>query len=1269
MKQRILPLAALLLMITLLALPASSASRPTTGQSGAFEGAPGPVVPAQAQSALVSAPLTFIENVSQFDDRTRFQAHGGLETIWPAGPAFLGRSRVASGNDTLADEPGSAAITGHTRPFHSSATPSSAASGGITTRVSVASDGTQGNDISAYHSISADGRYVAFWSEASNLVPGDTNGWPDIFVHDRQTGQTSRVSVASDGTQGNGWSGYYPSISADGRYVTFYSHASNLVPGDTSNVPDVFVHNRQTGQTTRVSVASDGTQGNDGSWFPSISADGRYVAFLSRASNLVPGDINRWWYDVFVHDRQTGQTTRVSVASDGTQGNGGSRWLPPSISADGRYVAFSSDASNLVPGDTNAAPDVFVHDRQTGHTSRVSVASDGTQGNAGSVGHSISADGRYVAFASGASNLVPGDTNNYTDVFVHDRQTGQTSRVSVASDGTQGNRYSSRPSISADGRYVAFISEASNLVPGDTNAAIDIFIHDRQTGQTTRVSVASDGTQGNNHSDSPSISAVGRYVAFHSDASNLVPGDTNNAQDVFVHDRGALGAFSISGRISDANNNPIAGATVSTNTGHSATSNANGDYTITGLVTGTHTITPARAGYTFSPTSRTVTVPPSATGQDFTGSGTASGLSISHIEVTQVIQDENNYVTLITGKPTFVRVYVSCGEGCTPGSRVSGVLRGYRSGIELPESPIPPINSSIPLSNEDWREQRGNLRKSLNFTLPPSWATGTVMFVAEAADAQSNTGLLTFYETSTPHIIYVPIHYQGDEPDDSRIRSGFLWARKVFPTNRISYVPGTTLVWDISLNTLEGRVKLLNELATRYLVYGYVYGWVPHPHFVGGVASAVGGAVAFSDDDPIFWQQVFTHEVAHLMGRPHTKAGAPRSCGNPTPDLPSDWPDPNSAAIGEWGLNAPSPDWLLQSSDALLDPQETFDYMSYCWYRRHEQGPAWTSPHTYRRLFNETLGVTNAILYELEEQSYLISSGLVFTDDTANLDPFWVITAAGPVKDNPPPGTEYCLEALDASDGLLSAHCFDLDFHDHFTGEHVDVDGFSLAIPYDNNTARIILRKGTTELAVRSVSSNAPVVNVISPNGGEIWDASGNYTITWTAVDADGDALAFRVEYSPDGANWLPVGGTTTEMEISVNAAELPGSDNAIVRVFATDGVNTSVDESDDSFQVASKEPRAKILSPQPGLILPTSVPLLLQGYAYDLEDGELEGSALQWSSSLDGNLGTGSMIMTNLSTGLHEISLAATDSDGNKVTASIDIFVGNEIYLPFIRR
>ncbi|MBN1449895.1 MAG: PD40 domain-containing protein [Anaerolineales bacterium] len=371
-------------------------------------------------------------------------------------------------------------------------------------------------------------------SDANNLVVGDTNGKRDVFAYDQQTRQTVRVSVASNGSQGDEES-FNPSISSDGRYVAFVSGASNLVNGDTNGSSDIFVHDRQTGQTTRVSVASDGTQGNSLSDNPTISADGRFIAFTSNARNLVSGDTTG--DDVFVHDRQTGETTRVSVASDGTEGNNTSfTSFTQFISADGRYVTFCSYANNLVDGDTNGWADVFVHDRQTGQTTRVSVTSDGIQGDGNSYEASISADGRYVAFNSYASNLVTGDTNGKQDIFVHDRQTGQTTRVSVTSDGTQGDDTSESPAISSDGRYITFSSLARNLASWDTNNTYDVFIHDRQTGQTKLVSIASDGTQGNLGSVGSSVSSDGRYVTFGSYSTNLVSGDTNGYYDIFVHE-------------------------------------------------------------------------------------------------------------------------------------------------------------------------------------------------------------------------------------------------------------------------------------------------------------------------------------------------------------------------------------------------------------------------------------------------------------------------------------------------------------------------------------------------------------------------------------------------------------------------------------------------------------------------------------------------------------------------------------------------------------
>jgi HYR domain len=345
------------------------------------------------------------------------------------------------------------------------------------------------------------------------------------------SGSTTRI-----GTTGARiiFAGDSPAISGNGRFVAFVSSASDLVPGDSNRFADVFVHDRDTGATSRVSVDSADVQANSSSTGPAISADGRFVAFGSTASNLVADDTNGA-NDIFVHDRQTGDTTRVTVNSAGVQANSSS--VGPAISADGRFVAFGSTASNLVADDTNGTTDVFVRDRQAGETKRLSVDSAGLEANSLSLHYAISADGRFVAFGSTASNLVADDTNSTEDLFVHDRQAGETRRVSVDSAGREANNFSVGPALSADGRFVAFESMASNLVAADTNETGDIIVHDRQRHETTRVSVASTGLEANSFSLGAAISADGRFVAFHSAASNLVPGDTNGFIDVFLNDR------------------------------------------------------------------------------------------------------------------------------------------------------------------------------------------------------------------------------------------------------------------------------------------------------------------------------------------------------------------------------------------------------------------------------------------------------------------------------------------------------------------------------------------------------------------------------------------------------------------------------------------------------------------------------------------------------------------------------------------------------------
>ncbi len=404
-----------------------------------------------------------------------------------------------------------------------------------TTLVSVAPDGSVGNLSSDWGVISADGRYVAFSSGATDLVAGDTNGDQDIFLWERATATTVRISIASDGTEADGPSSR-PAISNDGRYVAYESGATNLVAGDTNGQDDIFLWDRATSSTTRVSVGVGGVQAGGRSRSATISGDGRLIAYRSDAANLVPIDANFRTNDIFLLDRAAGTTSLLSLAPDGSAADAASD--SPDLSADGRYVAYRSDASNLVPGDSNGTYDVFVADLEAGTTKRESVASDGTQGNDRSFWPHLSADGSYLAFTSEASNLVASDNNGLEDGFLVDRRTGLVRLVTASPTGASGNGQSYATAISADGRFVAFYGGSTNLVVPDVNGLWDAFVWDRVTGTTKLASVSSAGEQGDDHSGPVSISGNGRYVVYHSFATNLVADDTNGRPDVFLWDLG-----------------------------------------------------------------------------------------------------------------------------------------------------------------------------------------------------------------------------------------------------------------------------------------------------------------------------------------------------------------------------------------------------------------------------------------------------------------------------------------------------------------------------------------------------------------------------------------------------------------------------------------------------------------------------------------------------------------------------------------------------------
>ncbi len=427
------------------------------------------------------------------------------------------------------------------------------------TRASVDSAGNEGDGLSGAVSVSSDGVWVAFESDATNLVSGDTNGVRDVFVHNRVTLATIRVSEVA-GVQGDGPSGR-PSISADGTVVAFESEARNLVIGDMNGVADVFLVELGTGAIERVSLDGSGVEGNGESREPAVSRDGRYVAFYSSASNLHSNDYNNS-RDVFVRYRGANVTMLASVALGGLAGNGHSGYFTGvAISGDGRKVAFISHADDLVLADTNGMADIFVYDTNSLVAVRVSEASGGTEADLASRACAISDDGLRVTFDSAATNLVLNDLNGAPDVFVHDLLGATTRRVSVSTGGSEANSYSRTPRISDDGSVVVFESAASNLVVGDMNGMNDVFMHDVASGATLRVSQDPNGVGGDGASSFSDLGADGALVAFGSNARNLVFGDMNAIGDVFIwEDSGGCGGVAPSNYCISAANSTGAGA-------------------------------------------------------------------------------------------------------------------------------------------------------------------------------------------------------------------------------------------------------------------------------------------------------------------------------------------------------------------------------------------------------------------------------------------------------------------------------------------------------------------------------------------------------------------------------------------------------------------------------------------------------------------------------------------------------------------------------------
>jgi Tol biopolymer transport system component len=357
-----------------------------------------------------------------------------------------------------------------------------------TTRVSVSSSGVQADDISREPRISGNGRFVVFSSEATNLVEGDRNGDADVFLHDLETRKTLRVSLTSSGAEAGGPSDM-PSISDDGTRLVFRSSAEDIVPGDSNKQPDVFLRDLSTGATTIVSRSRNG-EADGPSRRPFIAGDGHFVAYSSAATNVVSGDTNGV-SDIFVLELRTGAITRESVSEDGGQMAGASAW--PSLSRNGRVVAFLAVGAGPTqcaddPGGPRPCRMTFVRDRVAAVTQLVTRAPDGSPGNGDALSVSVSPDGGFVALSSDATNLVQGDTNAHRDVFLYDRAAGSLQLLSVAADGRPAEADSGGPAVSTGARVVSFQSLASDLVRGDGDRVADVFIRNLESTATRLIS-------------------------------------------------------------------------------------------------------------------------------------------------------------------------------------------------------------------------------------------------------------------------------------------------------------------------------------------------------------------------------------------------------------------------------------------------------------------------------------------------------------------------------------------------------------------------------------------------------------------------------------------------------------------------------------------------------------------------------------------------------------------------------------------------------------
>lgn len=689
-------------------------------------------------------------------------------------------------------------------------------------------------------------------------------------------------------------------------------------------------------------------------------------------------------------------------------------------------------------------------------------------------------------------------------------------------------------------------------------------------------------------------------------------------------------------------------------------------------------------------------------------------LSIHHIEAVQVFVDNiepfsGTPVPLIAQKETMVRVFVRVERVAYVGGVSAHLhIRDAQGTEHVLTNPVIPWPVTVRQSPDRYR-----LYDTINFRPPPEWMNGTVQLWAEVdpdnrveeSNEANNTGghrPEVFVPGHRLRVAWVRIGYpQGNTvhyPDATIASTGDEMLRRLFPVERdgVEYYeqPGLSLIVAAAFPDTEGvndYLQALNEYWEHAFPPGSdkpdrLVGWVSEEARSSGATcgfaepshpSAQGRVVALAETcdktlpgSPgaigIPVSDVLAHEIGHILNESELKH-TPNSSGDqncfasPAPHTVNmeypDYPGGPRGTIGGHGLDI--------RRNRILDPQQTYDFMSYCF-------PSWMSPYNYLKLnagFSPPRSTMTQSIAQPQLTRKLIVSGVVFTPTMqTTLAPFYSFSSSTPISVGG--SGDFCLEAQTAGGVSLSDKCFDLEFVEPETYEPTNADALVLTVAYPANATRIVLKHRGTIIATRSATPHFPEVTLTFPNGGQVWGGTGTHTIRWVASDQDNDTLHYSLAYSTDGGvAWIPTAIDLTDTQYVLDVSRLPGGASVLLRVGATDGINTTYDVSDAHLSVGRKPPSPTILAPETGAAIHPGSDVWLEGRASDLEDGMLGDTALQWTSNRDGALGTGRLRITTLSPGAHSLTLTATDSDGASASATVNLFAGTRLFLPLSLR